>query len=244
MLNLAVLQFSPLLGKVKENLRMVLEMLSHVKEGSLVALPEMWQCGFDYENMERHAQATEEVLQEVIRISKERNLTIVGTYPIRTEGGIHNSAVVVDKGKVVGRRHKIKLFPLYEEPRHFLPGYENPVFETSLAKVGILICFELRFPELSWALRDAQLLVVPSMWGKKRKLHLMTLSRARAIENQCFLMLSNTWGDVGGEEYAGSSAIYGPWGHVLAFSERGDSILQVGVDLEEVQKVRRHIPVR
>lgn len=78
MLNLAVLQFSPLLGKVKENLRMVLEMLSHVKEGSLVALPEMWQCGFDYENMERHAQATEEVLQEVIRISKERNLTIVG----------------------------------------------------------------------------------------------------------------------------------------------------------------------
>ncbi len=244
MLNLAVLQFRPLLGKVGENLRRVLEMLSHVKEGSLVALPEMWQCGFDYQNMERHAQATEEVLQEVIRVSKDRDLTIIGTYPTKTEGGIHNSAVVVNRGRIIGKRHKIKLFPLYEEPRHFLPGFENPVFETSLAKVGILICFELRFPELSWALREADILVVPSMWGEKRKLHLRSLSRARAIENQCFLMLSNAWGDVGGEEYAGSSAIYGPWGHMLAFSERGDSILQVEVDPKEVEKVRRYIPVR
>ncbi len=244
MLNLAVLQFRPLLGKVGENLRRVLEMLSHVKEGSLVALPEMWQCGFDYQNMERHAQATEEVLQEVIRVSKARDLTIIGTYPTKTEGGIHNSAVVVNRGRIIGKRHKIKLFPLYEEPRHFLPGFENPVFETSLAKVGILICFELRFPELSWALREADILVVPSMWGEKRKLHLRSLSRARAIENQCFLMLSNAWGDVGGEEYAGSSAIYGPWGHMLAFSERGDSILQVEVDPKEVEKVRRYIPVR
>ncbi len=243
MLNLAVIQFKPLFGKVEENLKKVMEMLSHVREGSIVALPEMWQCGFDYENMERHAQATEDVLKEVIKISKDKNLTIVGTYPIKGDKGIHNSAVVVDRGSVVGKRHKIKLFPLYEEPRYFLPGTKNPVFETSQAKVGLLICFELRFPELSWSLRNAQILIVPAMWGNKRKEHLRVLSRTRAIENQCFLMLSNAWGEVGDEEYAGCSAIYGPWGEILAFSEKGDSLLQVEVSLEEVEKVRRYIPI-
>ena len=243
MLNLAVLQFRPFFGRVEENLKKVLEMLRYVKDGSFVLLPEMWQCGFDYQNLEKHADATHEVLQELIRVSKERRLTVVGTYPLKVNEGIHNSAIVVDKGNIAGVRHKIKLFPLYEEQKHFLPGNENPLFEVSSVKLGILICFELRFPELSWSLREAKLLLVPARWGSKRKEHLKVLSRTRAIENQCFLMLSNAWGEVGGEEYGGSSAIYNPWGEVLAFSERGDSLLQVEVDLEETQRVRNLIPL-
>jgi len=151
---------------------------------------------------------------------------------------------LVEKGKIIGIRHKIKLFPLYEEPKHFTPGIENTVFESYKAKLGILICFELRFPELSQSLRDADILIVPSMWGEKRKEHLKALSRARAIENQSFLMLSNAWGRVGEEEYAGHSAIYSPWGEVLAFSEKGDSILQVSVEKEQVRRVRKYIPLR
>lgn len=243
MLNLAVLQFRPFFGRVEENLKKALEMLHYVKDESFVLLPEMWQCGFDYQNLEKHADATHEVLQEVIRVSKERRLTVVGTYPLKVNEGIHNSAIVVDKGNIAGVRHKIKLFPLYEEQKYFLPGNENPLFEVSGVKLGILICFELRFPELSWSLREAKLLLVPAMWGSKRKEHLKVLSRTRAIENQCFLMLSNAWGEVGGEEYGGSSAIYNPWGEVLAFSERGDSLLQVEVDLEDAQRVRNLIPL-
>lgn len=243
MLNLAVIQFRPILGNVGENLKRVIDMLMYVRDGSLVALPEMWQCGFDYENMSKHAEITKEVLQEVVRVSRERNLTVIGTYPMKSDKGVYNSAVVIDKGNIIGVRHKIKLFPLYDEPKHFLPGKENPLFEVSGKRIGILICFEIRFPELSRSLRDAEVLVVPSMWGKKRKEHLKALSRARAVENQCFLVLSNAWGKVGEEEYAGCSAIFSPWGNTLAFSEEGDTLLQVEVDLEEVEKVRRSIPV-
>lgn len=244
MLNLAVLQFRPVLGKVEENLRRVMEMLMSVRECSLVALPEMWQCGFDYERLDRHADATSEVLEELKRVSSERGLTLIGTYPTKKEKGIYNSAIIIERGQIRGFRHKIKLFPLYEEPRHFLPGVENPVFDVSGVRVGILICFELRFPEISRSLREAELLVAPSMWGESRKEHLRILSRARAIENQCFLMLSSAWGEVGGERFAGCSAIYGPWGDLLAFSEKGDSLLQVQVDLGEVERVRRLIPVQ
>lgn len=244
MLNLVVVQYRPAFGKVEENLSKVMEILKYIKEGSIVALPEMWKCGFDYENLAEHAEKTEDVLEEIKRVSFERDLTLVGTYPLKLEGKIYNSAILVEKGKIVGVRHKIKLFPLYEEPKHFTPGVENPVFESCKAKIGILICFELRFPELSQSLRDADILIVPSMWGEKRKEHLKALSRARAIENQSFLMLSNAWGRVGEEEYAGHSAIYSPWGEVLAFSEKGDSILQVSVEKEQVRRVRKYIPLR
>lgn len=243
MLNLAVLQLCPSLGQVEKNLSYVLERIERVERGSVVALPEMWQCGFDYENLKDHAKATERVLEALRQVSREKELTLIGSYPLQTERGIHNSAIIVDRGEVVGVRHKIKLFPLYEEQRYFLQGSENPIFELPGFRLGILLCFELRFPLLSWGLRRAELLVVPSLWGAKRREHLITLSRARAIENQSFLMLANGWGRVGEEEYAGSSAIYGSWGEVLAFSEKGDSLLQVRVDLKEVERVRNSVPV-
>jgi len=111
--------------------------------------------------------------------------------------------------------------------------------------VGVLVCFELRFPNLGWELRKkgAQIIAVPSLWGAKRKEHLRVLSRARAVELQSYLLLSNGWGRTGEEEYAGNSAIYDPWGNALAFSEVGDSILLVYADLKKVEAVRRLIPV-
>lgn len=243
MLNIALLQFSPSFGRVQENLKLVLEMLNHVRNGSLVVLPEMWQCGFDYENLQKHAEMTEDVIEEICKISKERHLTVVGTYPMKEDRGIYNSAVLVNRGNVLGKRAKIKLFPLYEEQRYFLSGSENPIFEVEGLKVGVLVCFELRFPYLSWSLREAHILLVPSMWGASRREHLITLSRARAIENQSFLALCNAWGKVGNENYAGASGIYSPWGEALAFSEKGTCIMQVEIDPKEVEEIRKLLPI-
>jgi predicted amidohydrolase len=245
MLHLYALQFRPQFGAVERNLSSVLEYLKEVKEDSLVLLPEMWQCGFDYENMKKHAQATGEVLEEIKRVSVQKSLTVAGTYPVQESGRLYNMAILAHKGKELGRRAKIKLFPLYEEQKHFSPGKEKAVFESPFGRLGFLVCFELRFPELSFELRRAKvhIVLVPAMWGRKRKEHFTTLCRARAIELQSFLLCANVWGKVGEEEYAGSSAIYGPWGELLAFCEEGDSLLHARVELKEVEKVRRHIPM-
>ncbi len=244
-LNLAVVQIRPELGEVEKNLSKVLELLKHVKPRSLVVLPEMWQCGFDYGRLYKHAQSTQWVIEEVKKLSLERSLVIVGTYPTHEGEGIYNTGLAIGYGEILGVRHKIKLFPIYDEPKYFRAGTENPVFDTPNGKLGVLICYELRFPQLSWELREngAHLIAVPSMWGAKRKEHLVVLSRARAIETQSFLLLSNAWGKVGQEEYAGCSAIYSPWGEVLCFSERGESIMQVETDKKEVEVVRRYIPL-
>lgn len=243
MLNLALIQFNPSLGNLQENLSKVLSMLNYVKDASIVALPEMWVCGFDYPKMHQHAERTQDILEEIKKLSFLKDLTIIGTYPIKDNEKLYNSAVVIERGEVIGRRDKIKLFPLYEEQKYFTPGSENPIIESKGIKIGILICFELRFSSLLQDLRPAEILVVPSMWGYKRKEHLKALSKARAIENQSFLIVSNAWNMVGQEEYAGCSGIYSPWGEMLAFSEKGDCILQVEVDIEQVHTVRRYIPM-
>ncbi len=244
MIKLAVLQWQIAFGNLQENRRKVIELLSPL-EDALVVLPEMFPCGFDYKNLKNHAKESQKLIQELRELSEQKGLTLIGTYPEEREGKLFNTTFVISDGLLVGKRDKIKLFPLYGEGEHFSPGKENPVFETKHGKVGVLVCFELRFPGLGWELRNkgAQLIGVPSMWGAKRREHLKVLSQARAVELQSYLLLSNGWGQTGEEEYAGASAIYDPWGHVLAFSEIGDSLLLAFGELKKVDAVRRLIPV-
>ncbi|SHK38747.1 nitrilase-related carbon-nitrogen hydrolase [Thermocrinis minervae] len=239
------LQFKVAFGKVEENLKIAEGFLNQVEEGSLVVLPEMWQCGFDYENMYEHAKATDQIIEKLVEYSGKRKLTIVGTYPVLKDGRLYNSAVIISEGKLLGQRSKIKLFPLYEENNHFSPGDENPVFYTPHGPIGILICFELRFPELALDLRrkGAKILVVPSMWGLRRKEHLRVLTLARALDTQSFLILANAYGKIGEEEYAGCSAIVDPWGRLLAYSDWGDTLLSSFVDLKLVDEVRKGLPL-
>ncbi len=147
MIKLAVLQWQIAFGNIQENRKKVLELLSPL-EDSLVVLPEMFPCGFDYDNLKNHARESQRLLEELRELSKEKRLTLIGTYPEEREGKLFNTAFVLSDGLLLGKRDKIKLFPLYREGEHFSPGQENPVFETRHGKVGVLVCFELRFPKL------------------------------------------------------------------------------------------------
>ncbi len=238
-------QFNVELGNVEKNVNKVLKALKDVEEGSFVVLPEMFMCGFDYERIKEHAQQTPQVLKELAKLSKEKDLLIVGTYPVLEKDKLYNRAVVLLEGEIIGKRDKIKLFPLYDEQRHFSPGKENPVFETRYGKIGIVICFELRFCKIFNELRkkECQIILVPSMWGDKRKQHLKVLTQARAIETQSYVILSNACGKTGDEQYAGSSCIVDPWGNILACAQDEELLISANIDLKEVEKVRRYLPM-
>ncbi|AAC06470.1 carbon-nitrogen hydrolase family protein [Aquifex aeolicus] len=230
----------------EENLKKVINFLEKVEENSLVLLPEMWYSGFDYENLEEHAQKTPEVLEVLKKISKEKSLTLCGTLPEKGTEGILNTAFLIEDGRVIGKRSKIKLFPIFDEDKYFIPGKENKVFETKLGKAGILICFEIRFTDLImnfWRERP-DVVLVPAQWGYARRKHFETLCRARAIELQAYLLASNTWGEYLGTRFAGHSGIYSPWGEVLAFSEKGDTLLAADYDKDYIEEVRRTLPIK
>jgi predicted amidohydrolase len=102
----------------------------------------------------------------------------------------------------------------------------------------LIICFELRFKELWRKIEGVDLILIPAMWGKPRKRHLEVLSQALATMNQSFVLLCNSAND----DMAKSSAVISPWGDVIMDDEA--TLIEATIDLKEVKKVRRLIPMK
>ena len=242
--NLATIQLS-LTENVELNYNKLEGFLRELENNSLVLLPEMFFCGFDYERLREFSLLSGYIIEKLKLVSKQKSLTLCGTLPEISEDGIKNTAVLIEDGKVVGKRSKIKLFSPFEEDKHFIPGKENPVLKTKFGRVGLLICFELRFTDMVLELKrkNIDILLVPAQWGYSRREHLKVLSQARAIELQSYVLVADTWGEFKGTRFAGMSGIYSPWGEVLEFSETGDIYLEAQADLGYVRQVRESIPV-
>ncbi len=237
------LQINLKIGNIEENLEKIFFYIKNVEKNSLLLLPEMFSSGFDNDNLEKHAKETTHIYKKLKKISEEKNLVISGTLPEKSKGRIYNKAFIIDKGEIIYKQAKVKLFKPTGEDRYFKAGKNFDVVETSAGNLGIMICFELRFPNISYTLRKkgVEIILVPAQWGKPRKKHFEILSRARAIENQCFLLSSNTVGKIGEIEYAGSSGIYSPWGDILDFLDEEEGLLEANINLNEIYKVRRLI---
>ena len=247
MVFLSFYQFRVEFGNVEENLKKVERILPSIPKGGLFVLPEMFCCGFDYENIKGLAEQSDTVLEFLKYASETTEGVVIGTLPLEREGKIYNAAAVFDRGKLLGFRGKIELFPIYKETQYFTPApaEENVVFETSVGKVGVVICFELRFNRYTNELRrkGAEIIVVPAMWGVERREHFRVLSHARAVETQSFVVAVNAHGQTAKTFFGGASAIYGPWGEVFAYARDGEVLGIAEVDLAEVERVRRKIPV-
>ncbi len=241
------LQINLELGNVDKNLGKIYDLLNSrkIKSESLVLLPEMFSCGFDNENLFEHSKKTSKIYKDLQKISYEKKLVIAGTLPERKKNDIYNMGFIVDNGEITAKRPKIKLFTPTNEHKYFKAGKNLHVniTESSAGNLGFMICFELRFPNISYHLRkkDVEIILVPAQWGKERTEHLKTLSKARAIETQSYVVVSNTVGKIGDIEYAGHSAIYSPWGDLLDIEKNEEGIVSADIDLDEVYKVRNKI---
>ena len=160
------------------------------------------------------------------------------------------------QGKIISRYDKIHLFDVivadkqaeYSESRSFEPGQELVTLDTSAGCLGLSICYDLRFPELYRKLFDAgaELVTVPSAFTKiTGAAHWETLLRARAIENQFYVVAANQ-GGVHNEkrETYGHTMIVDPWGTVLDCVEQGEGLAIADVDLERLAQIRRNMPIR
>jgi len=243
-LEIYIIQANLELGNIQKNKEKIFSYLEKAKKGSLVVMPEMWSSGFDNENLEEHAKATPEIYKELKDISRKKHLVLAGTLPELSKKNIYNKGYIIDNGELIHKRAKVKLFTPTNEHKYFKAGKNSfDITESSVGNLGMMICFELRYPNISYSLRkkDVEIILVPAQWGKPRKKHLEILSNARAIETQSFVAVSNTVGKIGDIEYAGSSAVYSPWGECLINADDKEGIFKADVDLTEVYKVRRLI---
>jgi predicted amidohydrolase len=148
------------------------------------------------------------------------------------------------EGEVLSAYSKEHLFPLLNEPQYLRPGRPGVAASTPYGKWGTLICFDIRFPESARELAygGARVLWVPAEWPMPRLEHWRTLLRARAIENQLFVVAANRCGEGDNTHWGGHSAIIDPWGNTLAEAGEEEVVLVADLEMGMVDEVRARIP--
>jgi nitrilase len=187
-------------------------------------------------------------------IAAKHQVWLIGAgVPIASDipGKVRNSCLVYDKsGKRVVRYDKIHLFSLsmgqeqFNEARTIEPGDTVKVVESPYGRIGLSICYDLRFPELYRAMGDVDIIVIPSAFtATTGKAHWETLIRARAIESLAYVIAPAQGGyHVNGRETHGDSMIVDPWGVVLDRLPRGSGVVVAGINPQYQQTVRKSLP--
>ena len=242
----AAVQFNISLGEIGPNLSHVRNSLEKLAlDGvQLAVLPEMWATGFAYKELNALAGQTEGLVSELSELSAKYRMVIVGSLPEPHGGKVYNTAYVLDNGKLLGKYRKIHLFSLMQEDRSFDSGDSWLLVDSSVGKIGVFICYDLRFPELArrLAIEGAEILVVPGEWPKPRQEHWRTLMRARAIENQLFVVAANCCGVTGKLDFFGMSMIIDPKGELLAEAGYEPQNIVATLDFDAMTAWRQQIP--
>jgi omega-amidase len=156
-----------------------------------------------------------------------------------------NLAAVYNRaGVCIATYTKIHPFSFTQEDRYYLPGNRLVTFELEGMKAGIFICYDLRFPEVFRSIaKDVQAIFVVANWPTSRQFHWETLLRARAIENQCFLIGVNRTGtDPQGLHFPGASRIFDPFGQEICVGNDTDELVIGEINLDEVRRIRTTFP--
>jgi len=213
----------------------------------IIVLPEMFSTGFSM-NISAIAEdergKTSQVLSEM---AKKYGLNVIAGFAAKKPGRkkLRNLGVAFDrKGSVIATYAKMHPFSFAKENKYFSSGNTRVIFHVEGVPVSIFICYDLRFPEIFRDIaRSVQAIFVLANWPGSRKDHWETLLKARAIENQCFVIGVNRTGkDGNGIRYSGASHVYSPLGNDICIGGTKEQFIVCEIDPEEVMKVRSQFP--
>jgi predicted amidohydrolase len=215
----------------------------------LVLLPELWVPGaFGYRGYQASAELFGKAVAAIADAAKQiAAFVVAGTFIQRDNEHLHNTAVLLSRsGDVLHTYRKLHLFGFDQgEASMLTAGDDWSITAIDGTRLGMTTCYDLRFPELYRLFVDqgAELFVIPTGWPAARLEHWQILTRARAIENQVFLLGCNQVGTQEGVELAGHSVVIDPWGQVIAEAGTDEEVVTVDIDLARVAKTRDEFPV-
>jgi omega-amidase len=246
---ISLAQMNIALGDVRKNSNTAEEMVAEAaRRGShLIVFPELWSTGYALDqSRELAAQLNVGIFASVATLATENRISIVGSLLEKRGLEVSNSATFfAPNGRLMGVYRKIHLFRLMEEDRWLQPGAAPLLMELPWGTTAIAICYDLRFPELfrRYAVQGAKMVVIPAEWPIERVDHWRTLLQARAIENQCFIVATNSAGQTGDKFYGGHSMIVDPWGKIAIEAGETPLLVTAEIDMDYVDAVRAKIPV-
>lgn len=250
-MKIALLQMDIVLRSPEENCGRIEKMLIDAMQESpdVIVLPEMWNIGFFPNNPRLFADDYGKMAKEFLsKWAKQYRVNIVGGTVASVEGAelVNINYNINRQGDVIGEYRKIHLFSPSGEDKIFSSGKAIKTFLLDGVKVGVIVCYDIRFCELVrlLALENIAVLFVPAAWPKPRLAHWQILLKARAIENQLFVVGVNGVGIANDLKFCGGSMIVDPWGEVIAEAHRAEQCCIYGeIDLSIMQDIRKSINV-
>jgi predicted amidohydrolase len=238
------------------NLKKILQYISQAahRGSELCTFPEFMMCYTpSSQSPSELSQVAEKINGEFVSSiayeAKQNSIQVVGTMYEKSPkpNRVYDTSFLIDKnGKVVSIYRKIHLYDAlgFKESVKLYPGSSiaKPI-KTTVGKLGMMICYDLRFPEMSRILASSgsEILVVPSAWvkGKMKEEHWITINKTRAIENGCYVVSPDQVGNI----YCGRSLIVDPFGKILLDMKKREGIGIINISLDEVRQIRKKLPL-
>lgn len=249
----ACVQYDVRPGDVAANLAAVRAGIDEAVDAGarLCVLPELWSTSFSSEYSPQLLADAEAAERDLRSLSAQHGLVIVGSNIEAADETLYNTAWVHDGGETVGAYRKIHMFSPNAEDRHHTPGNDPLVVDSSVGRLGVMISYDLRFPELGryYMHAGAEMLVVPGQWPEARAQHWRTLLRARAIENEMFVIGCNRTGQEPSLKnsepmtFPGNGRIVDPTGEILASGSGEAGTVVAEIERRKVRTMRRILPV-
>jgi predicted amidohydrolase len=253
-ITLALAQISSQRENKKENLRKIEELTMRAKEqgADLVIFPEL--CLTGYVVRDQLYELAETILgpstRKIAELTRKTGMHVIFGMPElsgKTKATMYNTAVLVGPQGVIGKYHKryLPTHSVFEEKRYFRPGYQTAAFSTSLGNIGLCICYDLFFPEVTRLSRlaGAQLIICISASPSVRRTYFETLTSARALENTAYLAYVNLVGVEDGLQFWGGSRLVSPTGDIISKAKYDEEdFVLCEVDFNDMRPAEAFIP--
>ena len=249
-MKIGLLQMDIIFGQPEKNRQKIKTHLEKFMsdEYDLIVLPELWTTGYDLTRLDEISEIdASHSISFIQDLAKEYNVNIIGgSVANQKEDGVYNTLFVVNRsGVLIHQYSKLHLFKLMDEHLYLSAGTDSPSFRLEGVQFGGFICYDIRFPE--WirkpVLDGAEAIVVVAEWPEARIDHWITLLRARAIENQSFVIACNRVGSDPNNAFGGNSLIIDPWGEIISQGSLHEEMVTASIDIARVKNIRSRIPV-
>ncbi len=242
------------------NVAKALQMLDKAADGgaAVAVLPEMFNCPYDNKKFGEYAESMPDspTAGAISKKAAELGIYVVaGSIPERDGTNLYNTCFVFGReGAILGRHRKMHLFDIdvkgkirFMESEVLSSGGDSTIVETEFCKIGIAICYDIRFPELSrlMALEGAEVIIIPGAFNMVTgPAHWELLIRARALDNQVYVAAASPARSLTASYTAyGNSMVASPWGSVLQRTSEKEAIVFADIGAEEIDRVRRELPL-
>ncbi|MCY6484214.1 carbon-nitrogen family hydrolase [Clostridium aestuarii] len=216
------------------------------KKADIIIFPEMTLTGFS-RNINRIGDENEETIEWFKEKADMHNINVCFGYVEKaTSGkGKNNLSMVSPNGEELLRYTKMHPFSYGREHEFYEKGNKIDFFKIDDSTFSAFICYDLRFPEIfQIASKKAQVIIVIANWPEARREHWITLLRARAIENQCYVIGANIVGETNRIIYSGDSMVIDPLGNIIVASHKKEELIVADIDVEKISEIRNSFNIK